>query len=270
MTQLSDELLIAYVDGQLDKPQAAAVGRLAREDGEIAARVARLQHTQTRLVENFRALLGSSPLDWSDIAVDTGDGGHEPHGLISRNTFMAGAAAIIGVGLITGLAFMDGSKTTESTKVTERLSMLEAVSGWQADVAKLHSFFSRDTLAAAAQGKPSRELVSMQLAEFVRASKPLIAPDFSRHGLTLVRAQVLNYHGSRFMQVSYLGKEEQPVALYVMAGGAEKPVQDGGYENVRTVAWEAGGASFVLAGHLPQDAMRALAVVAQNQMSIKS
>lgn len=34
MIDLSDELLMAYVDGQLDKPQADVVNRLLRDDRE--------------------------------------------------------------------------------------------------------------------------------------------------------------------------------------------------------------------------------------------
>ncbi len=267
MTQLSDELLIAYVDGQLDKPQAAAVGRLAHENPELAERIARFRYTQARFVDTFRSLLSSGSPEWCEVAPGLELGPTRSEGILSRNSMIASAVAILGVSLVTGLAFFSGEKTPAPQKVSERLAMLETVPGWQAEVAKLHSFFSRDTLALAAQGKPSRELISMQLGEFVRTGKGAVVPDFKAHGLELARSQVLNYHGSRFLQISYLGKEEQPVALYVMAGGSAKPAEDGGYENVRTVHWEAGGASFVIAGHLPQEAMRALAVVAQNQMT---
>lgn len=270
MTQLSDELLIAYVDGQLDKPQSAAVGRLALENSDIAERIARLRYTQARFVDNFRTLLRSASPEWSDVVPGFDAGPARSEGILSRNSMIAGAVAVLGVSLVTGLAFFGGEKTAAPQKATERLAMLEAVPGWQADVAKLHSFFSRDTLAVAAQGKPSRELISMQLGEFIRGGKAVVVPDFKNHGLELARSQVLNYHGSRFIQISYLGKEEQPVALYVMAGGGQRAAEDGEYENVRTVHWESGGASFVIAGHLPQEAMRALAVVAQNQMMPRS
>ena len=43
---LSDQLLLAYVDGQLDKPQAAVVSGIMRDDRELAYRISRLQETQ--------------------------------------------------------------------------------------------------------------------------------------------------------------------------------------------------------------------------------
>ena len=57
MIDLSDDVLMAYVDGQLDKPQAAVVGRLLRDDRDLAYRVSRLQQTQAQLLDTFGALL---------------------------------------------------------------------------------------------------------------------------------------------------------------------------------------------------------------------
>lgn len=56
MTELSDELLVAYVDGQLDRPQAATLARLLGEDDELVRRVRRLQQTQARLMDSFAAM----------------------------------------------------------------------------------------------------------------------------------------------------------------------------------------------------------------------
>src|SRR5262245_61127222 len=57
MIDLSDELLMAYVDGQLDKPQAEVVNRLLRDDRDLAYRVSKLQQTQAQLLDTFGALL---------------------------------------------------------------------------------------------------------------------------------------------------------------------------------------------------------------------
>jgi anti-sigma factor RsiW len=56
MTELSDELLVAYVDGQLDRPQAATLARLLGEDEELVRRVRRLQQTQARLMDSFATM----------------------------------------------------------------------------------------------------------------------------------------------------------------------------------------------------------------------
>src|ERR1700722_4657478 len=53
MTQLSDEFLLAYLDGQLEKGQAAEVTQLASANVEISRRLMRLKRTQTQILETF-------------------------------------------------------------------------------------------------------------------------------------------------------------------------------------------------------------------------
>ncbi len=264
MTRLSDELLLAYVDGQLDRPQAGAVAQLARDDYDIASRVKRLQDTQGRLMENFGAILRTHQAQPLDTAIRLDDAPAE-RGLFGFGLMPVIAAAIA---VVVAIAYFStgGEEPTPSMKVAERLSDAPAASNWQTDVAGLHSFISRDTLSSSEQSQANRDVVAIQLSRFVRRTKPITPPDFSKHGLTLSRGQVLNYQGKRFMQLAYVGKEEQPVALYVMAGGADARMTDVVRGEVKTVSWASGGASFVLAGFLPQDSIRALAVVAQNQI----
>ncbi|MDZ4790900.1 MAG: hypothetical protein SGJ17_06765 [Hyphomicrobiales bacterium] len=264
MTRLSDELLLAYVDGQLDRPQAGAVAQLARDDYDIASRVKRLQETQGRLMESFSAILRThqaQPLN-TVIRLDDAPESHGFFGLNIMHIIAAALAAILAIGYFS----MGGEDSAPSLKVAERLSDAPAASTWQSEVANLHSFISRDTLSSPEQGQTNRDVIAVQLSRFVRRAKPVALPDFSKHGLTLNRGQVMNYQGQRFMQLAYIGKEEQPVALYIMAGGADARMADLAKSDVRTVSWASGGVSFVLAGFLPQDAIRALAVVAQNQI----
>ncbi|MDX2263955.1 MAG: hypothetical protein NW215_03165 [Hyphomicrobiales bacterium] len=262
MTRLSDELLLAYVDGQLDKPQAGAVAQLARDDYDIAARVKRLQETQSRFSETFSAILRTHEAQPFDAAIRL----DEPPARVFRLTGAPFAAIFASVAalVVVGYATLGPSEPTPSLKLAERIADAPGASPWQSEVATLHSFLSRDTLTAG-EG-PGRDVIAIQLSQFIPRASALTPPDFTKHGLTLARSQVLNYQGARFMQLAYSGAEEQPVALYVMAGGTDARLTDLARGEVRTVGWSAGGVSYVLAGFLPQDAMRALAVAAQNQL----
>jgi anti-sigma factor RsiW len=266
MTQLSDELLVAYVDGQLDTPQATAVGRLMREDIEVANRVRRLRESQMRLVEAFGGMMerGQMPEIEPSIRREISESQAGP-GLSFKMIAITGSALVL-FGVILGR--VTAHPTAQAPrKVVERLEGVQAGSGWQGDIARLHSFFSRDTLSAKADSQSNIDAARFQLTSLVKAQIPL--PDFSRHALTFNRAQAFNYQGGRLMQLVYLGKEEPPVALYVMAGGPDSPMNDATYGNVRVVSWAAGGAKLVLAGELPLDALKALAVVAQTQIAQK-
>ena len=57
MTELSDELLVAYVDGQLAHKQSSAIERVLAHDDVIARRVAALKKAHRRLEAAFDAVL---------------------------------------------------------------------------------------------------------------------------------------------------------------------------------------------------------------------
>jgi anti-sigma factor RsiW len=57
MTELSDELLVAYVDGQLAKDQNSAIEKVLKQDAVMARRAAALQEAHERLEYAFDAIL---------------------------------------------------------------------------------------------------------------------------------------------------------------------------------------------------------------------
>jgi hypothetical protein len=216
MTQLSDELLVAYVDGQLDTPQATAVGRLMREDAEVAKRVRRLRESQSRLVEAFGGMMEQGTSIDPAIRHEIAEARVGP-GLSFKMIAIAGSALIL-FGVILGRVTAH-QHTPAVHKVSERLEGVQSATTWQGDVAKLHSFFSRDTLSTKGDAQSNIDVARFQLTNLTKGRMPL--PDFSNHGLTFNRAQAFSYQGSRLMQFVYLSKEEPPVALYVIALGVQ-------------------------------------------------
>jgi anti-sigma factor RsiW len=57
MTELSDELLVAYVDGQLARDQTRAVDKVLDQDDVVARRVEALKQAHSRLEFAFEAIL---------------------------------------------------------------------------------------------------------------------------------------------------------------------------------------------------------------------
>jgi anti-sigma factor RsiW len=237
-----------------------------REDHEVANRVRRLRESQAKLVEAFSGMMDHgqpAQIDHSirrEIAES-----HVGPGLSFKMVAITGSALVL-FGIILGR--VTAHPTAQAPrKAVERLEGVQTGGGWQGDIAKLHSFFSRDTLSAKSDAQSNIEAARFQLANLVKAQIPV--PDFSKHGMTFNRAQAFNYQGGRLMQLVYLGKEEPPVALYVMAGGPDAPMNDATYGPTRVVSWAANGAKLVLAGELPPEALKALAVVAQTQLAPK-
>lgn len=57
MTELSDELLVAYVDGQLARKQTRAVDKVLEQDDVVARRVEALKEAHCRFESAFEAIL---------------------------------------------------------------------------------------------------------------------------------------------------------------------------------------------------------------------
>jgi len=74
MTELSDELLVAYVDGQLARKQTRAVEKVLDQDDVIAARVDALKHAHARLEAAFEAILAGEEMDVSATSAPVQEG----------------------------------------------------------------------------------------------------------------------------------------------------------------------------------------------------
>jgi anti-sigma factor RsiW len=64
MTELSDKLLVAYVDGQLALKQSRAVEKVLEQDAVTAARAKALQEGHRRLEAAFDAILAGKVQPW--------------------------------------------------------------------------------------------------------------------------------------------------------------------------------------------------------------
>lgn len=69
MTELSDELLVAYIDGQLARKQTRAVDQVLDQDDVLAARAEALKHAHARLEAAFEAVLAGEEMTISTVPV---------------------------------------------------------------------------------------------------------------------------------------------------------------------------------------------------------
>ncbi len=75
MTQLADELLVSYTDGQMSAAQCEAVRQVLADDPETAARVDALEISRHQFVEAFAAMLAAEPSDSSSTGGDVAPAG---------------------------------------------------------------------------------------------------------------------------------------------------------------------------------------------------
>ncbi len=257
MTTLSNELLLAYVDGQLDKPQAAVVAQVIRNDEDVATRVSRLQQTQSQFLDTFGALIREGA---SAPARDgqTGRAGSGKPGSAYGKVLTAGLLVLIGAGLGLTAAYAAG---LIKPPVQEVIQM--PPSNWPGDIAEFHSFFTREGLIVSPESQSNPEMVEFQFSRQFSGRK---LPILREQELEFMRGQLLTYRGNRVMQLIYAGKSGEPVALYIAAGGLDMTMTPGRFGNVKTVSWSRDEMRFVLAADMPHQALRALAVIAMSQL----
>jgi len=262
MIDLSDELLMAYVDGQLDKPQTSVVTRLLRDDPDLAVRVSRLQQTQAQLLDTFGALLREGA---SGSARARSKKRKSARQFLTGNTWITAgiAAALITIGGGVGLtsAYLSGMMDTQVKEVAQL-----PPTNWPGDIVEFHSFFTSDAMKVSPESQANPEMVGFQLSQ---AFPGVSLPDLNEQGLKLVRGQMLSYRGNKVMQLAYLGKNQPLVALYIASGGLDTPMSPGRFGDLNSVSWSENEKRFVLAAKMPHQPLQALAVIAKAQLSGK-
>jgi anti-sigma factor RsiW len=295
MTQLSDELLLAYLDGQLAKEQALGIGELAAANPEVSRRLLRLKKTQSHLIETFMAIREDEravPFDMQfaepEAAPRPPPPSPGPAPAPAKNAARAQAAAVSqdaaprrkgagGVALIALLAGMGAGYLGHAwfappimvePKLADRAAPAPQPPAWSVDLARFHAFFPRETLTPHPDAITNPELIGFQLAKVT--GRPVAPPDFSRQGYSLVRGQTFKYGQDRVMQLTYAAAQEPPLVLYALPGGEEQAVKPGAHEGFQTVSFGASKLRFMLAAQKSNDDLTVLASVAQSQLLKKA
>jgi anti-sigma factor RsiW len=262
MIELSDKLLMAYVDGQLDKPQSDVVSRLLRDDPDLAIRVSRFQQTQAQLLDTFGALLREGT---SAAAKVKKKAQAQSQGMFSRENWLA--AGVAATFMITGACIgVAGAQFFGLFSPTLKEAAQLSPTDWPADIADFHSYFTADSMRMSAESQSNPDVVRLQLSQEFSG---LTLPDFSEQSLKFMRGQVLSYRGAKVMQLAYVGKKQPLVALYISAGGSEAAPGPGRFGDVNTVSWSDGEQRFLIAANLPNQALQALSIVAKAQLKRK-
>ncbi len=289
MTELKDELLVAYVDGQLAKDQSTAIERVLEEDQIAAQRVQALKAAHTHLESAFDAMMADNPLPppvtSSEITAEPAiPRRRRTVGSILRRSIAfawVGFGCLIG-GAAAGFILYDQIAAEpyqtvivmppEPTKPAEAISAPQpavsepAPSTWEEDVARAQSLLSRDTFSISLLGEGNADLVGFRIANVF--GKEFKIPDLSAQDLVFQRAQMLRRDGVPFAQVAYLPETGVPLALYAKASkDVSQPIRIREIDGMSLAAWTHGGLSMLLAGNLSDDKLRSVAHAINEQLT---
>ena len=253
MTELSDELLVAYVDGQLAREQTRAVEKVLAQDDVIARRVAALQEAHGRLEAAFEAILASEVSEVSDLNPEPMRAVAELRTSEPRRARPAKAAwvtvGIVAV-LMAAVAVYDWPLVVPDLGDWRNLlppGQAEAPApSWQSDAARAQGLLSRASLEVGLEGQANRDLIAFQLAEAIGPEVRL--PNLEPQGFRFVRAQLLRVGDLPLVQLLYLPAKGAPLALFAIEAHRDsQPVfkQEGA---VGSVFWCEDGIAYLLAG----------------------
>lgn len=223
----TDEQLVAYLDGEVEFTPADEITAALAHDAELAERLAALDFDKGALQSGFDAMLGDQKppaLPVSPVAAN-------------NNWLMAGSmAASILIAAFVG--YGAGNFLNQP-----------AAPGWKAYVASYQSLYSADTL------RHVNSSPEVQTAELERVSAAIgksidLAALQQNSDLTYKRAQVLTFKGKPLVQLAFLTKSGEPVALCILR--SSKPdsaaMSQANLEGMSSASWNKDGYSYLLIG----------------------
>lgn len=307
MTQLSDEMLIAYADGELDDDQVRAVEGVLDMDPETLARLRALQPSKQRLAQAFQSMLLAETREQAATRAATAPmRGPEPARAASRHRSYAmpaigGALMLLSVGAIGGYfagrmpaqhgrgdlfgSFWNEDELQRERRKTEELvgvlsapsttsatggaaPQQQAGSPWYQQVAHRHQGDLDGWLARFDGQNRNPELALFQLAG--SGVSPAAVPELNAEEMLFIGAETLKIDGQSYVRLAYrdLSHGAVPVGLYVGAAkDGSGALERGSESDLNYVRWGRGNRSYMLIAAIPHWRLIVTAAAVQKQLA---
>ena len=276
MTELSDELLVAYVDGQLAKDQSKAIEKVLEHDEVAAERVEAMRAAHSRLEAAFEAMLDNELTALTGLpdseaeAADAAPATSAFAGLRSLGAIaiIGGAICLTMAGAVAGYALRS---TPEPVALVppERVPLVGAPSAprdWQDDLMIAHALFSRDSLSVGLESQGNIDLLRFHLGNVIGTEIQI--PDLGPTGLTFKRAQILDRQSKSIAQLAYLPLTGDPVALYLQWDkGSDSVPATSLTGELAAAQWRQGNITYLLLGHISLPEMESLSSYVREQIA---
>ncbi|WP_337268848.1 anti-sigma factor family protein [Oryzifoliimicrobium ureilyticus] len=250
----SDEILTAFIDGELSVDDEREVLALIESDPRVAERVELLTRANLDFKGAFEPLLNAAPLTSlqgelnalsipePEAVAPMRDGG------IGRRGLFGLMAASIAAGVITDrflLAVLSEERHEESAQ-------------WRAAVAQYMALYTPDTLGPLS---PDRGALEAELAVVNdRLGLQLKPETVALPDAQFQLALVLAYDRRPLAQLLYRDRQGDPLALCIMSAAARaQPVQNERRQGLNIAYWSGRNHSAMLIGHLSTNDLSHLA-----------
>ncbi len=285
---VTDEDLVAYLDGQLEGELSDYVEREVKMDRGLDSRMEVLRQGMRPFDESYDMLLYEAPkkrlkkilqlaLEPPPPPVEEPEPEPEPEPVpepsrtqveeVSKEPWDGWrklAAALVFFAVFS--AGFISSRFVNLPGELPQLAQAPTVRGWRAAVAEYQALFVKETLAQAsldeqAQSANLRAALSHLGLELSMARISVAPMEFKR-------AEVLNFKGKPLVQMAYLMHGDKPVSFCIIKSA--KPVQDmksERREGLNIVHWHSKDHGYMIIGDVPDKELGAIARKLKQQMS---
>ena len=269
MTELSDDLLVAYVDGRLADKQSGAVARVLEQDDVLARRVRALKSAHGRLEAAFDAILAGEEIEVAAEPAPERAGFFVPWSIAVK-------AALAGTGIVAASIFliaMFGLPRTIPEPARQASVAAPDYTGsvapnWEEQAARAQAMLSRAGLEVGLESQGNRDLVAFQLGQAI--GRPIMLADLDEHGFRFVRAQLLRTGEEPLAQLLYLGPTGAPLALYAKRGALSAAPAFKRYGTIGSVGWSDKGVAYLIAGEEDKLRLMQIAQAVRHQVAAAS
>ncbi|MBN9008815.1 MAG: zf-HC2 domain-containing protein [Rhizobiales bacterium] len=247
---ITDELLTAYVDGELPAEERSRVNQALATDPAVKSRFDKLAGTPS-LKEPFATLLDAAPGDRLAAILKEAEAKVAPParaGILSALRPRAAIAAAI-------LLFLAGGAVgigLQSAVLRGTGNGSEEKENWRTAVADYLSLYTSETLASIPDdpGQRAREVADAG----TRLALPLDVGKVVLPDLDLKRAQIFAFRDKPLVQIAYLSQGAGPVAFCIIRNGQKDaaPAFEE-REGKGIVCCGKDGRGFMLIGSLPRE-----------------
>ncbi len=245
-----DELLVAYLDGELDDAQHRRIADQVRNDPVLASRLQALQCADLPFKAAFDSLLAQAPAERLHAMLNA----LPPTQVapLSRRRFLAMAAGFAVAGVAADRLFMSWTHA-------------ESGQGWRASVAEYMALYTPQTLEHLS-ADPASHIAQLNSVG-AQLGLALSPASVNLPGAEFRRAQILDYDGVLIGQLTYLDPRHGPLALCITASkkGAQ-PIATEQRRGLNVVYWANRSHAFMLIGRNPFEALQGMASSTQNTL----
>ena len=248
-----DELLVAYIDEELDAQTRVRIDARLAGEPELKARLEALRRGDRRFNEAFDAVLVAAPTDRLEAMVAglVGTKPVTPWASARRLAAVAAAVAVFAAGAAAGYLTPRLTVAPQRQEVAAQPNWRQAVAGYQA-------YITADTMEVIADDPAA---VGAELAAVgAKLSLDLSADNLALEHAYLKRVQLFDYRDRPLVQIAYLSRDEGPISFCIIANGRpDEDIEFEEREGLNLVYWNKDGRGYMLIGRAPRATLEAYA-----------